>query len=122
VESLSLDHAETAAINQGNLVGLMGSFQTEDGITHELADIWFKTETLKNAYIASEVNPSELIEIMRSANIAIEDLVMECNPEVLSDTVGVDVTFVSTETINSYDIHVTDNSKPIVLDQLRPLI
>jgi hypothetical protein len=122
VESLSLHHAEKTVMNQGNLIGLMGGFQTEDGITHELADIWFKTETLKNAYLTSEVNPSELIDIMHASNLAIEDLVMECNPEVISDNVSVDVNFVSIETINSYDVHVADSSKPIVHDQIRPLI
>jgi hypothetical protein len=85
VKSLSLQHAETTIINQGNLIGLMGSFQTEDGKIHELADIWFKTEALKNAYLASEVNPSELIDIISASNLVFEELVVECNPELLSD-------------------------------------
>jgi len=134
VKSLSLQHAETTIINQGNLIGLMGSFQTEDGKIHELADIWFKTEALKNAYLASEVNPSELIDIISASNLVFEELVVECNPELLSDITNesnvsqnsslnsVDVNFVSADTMASYDVHVTDNSKPIMHDQIRPLI
>ena len=59
---------------------------------------------------------------MRASNIAIEEVIIESNSEVISDGVLVDVTFVSAETINSYDVHVTDNSKPIDLDQIRPSI
>jgi hypothetical protein len=40
VQSLSLIAKPTAIIDQGNLIGLMGSYTTTDGRSHELADVW----------------------------------------------------------------------------------
>jgi len=121
-------------INQGNLIGLMGSFQTKDGKIHELADIWFKTEMLKTTPISSEVNPSALLDIVSASELAFGEIIVEIKPELMADSLNVsnpsnnvdmdsvDVHFESGDAMTSYDVHVNDSSKPIVHDQIRPLI
>jgi hypothetical protein len=121
-------------INQGNLIGLMGSFQTEDGKIHELADIWFKTEMLKTTPISSEVNPSALLDIVSASELAFAEIIVESKPELMVDDLSVsnpsnnvamnsvDVHFESIDSMTSYDVHISDSSKPILHDQIRPLI
>jgi hypothetical protein len=46
VQSLSLVAKPTAIIDQGNLIGLMGSYTTTDGRSQELADIWLSADPL----------------------------------------------------------------------------
>jgi hypothetical protein len=46
VRSLSLSAKPTAVIDQGNLIGLLGSFETTDGQHRELADAWLSVSPL----------------------------------------------------------------------------
>jgi len=46
IASLSLVASPTAIIDQGNLIGLMGSYTTTDGRTHEMADVWLSASPL----------------------------------------------------------------------------
>jgi hypothetical protein len=46
ITSLSLVAHATAVIDQGNLIGLMGSYTTTDGSTHEMADVWLSASPL----------------------------------------------------------------------------
>jgi hypothetical protein len=46
IESLSLVAKPTAIIDQGNLIGLMGSYTTTDGQKHEMADVWLSASAL----------------------------------------------------------------------------
>jgi hypothetical protein len=48
IASLSVASQATAIIDSGNLVGLMGSFTTTDGVTHQLADVWLRTGDAHN--------------------------------------------------------------------------
>jgi hypothetical protein len=41
VAELSLAHATGSATDHGNLLGLVGSYKTTDGATHDMADVWF---------------------------------------------------------------------------------
>jgi len=41
IAQLSLSAQVTKDINNGNLVGLTSSYQTNDGVTHTAADVWF---------------------------------------------------------------------------------
>jgi hypothetical protein len=44
IDSLSLVAKPTAIIDQGNLIGLMGSYTTTDGQKHEMADVWLSAK------------------------------------------------------------------------------
>jgi len=46
VQALSLGARPTAMIDQGNLIGLIGSYSSADGMTHEMADIWLSVKPL----------------------------------------------------------------------------
>ena len=43
ITQINLDAGKTSQVNHGNLVGLEGSFETSDGQTHTIADVWFRT-------------------------------------------------------------------------------
>jgi len=44
IHSLSLHAEQSQEINNGNLIGLMGSYTTTDGATHTMGDVWFSVE------------------------------------------------------------------------------
>jgi hypothetical protein len=46
IRMLSLDAIKSSEINNGNLIGLMGSYTTADGLTHEMADVWLSVNPL----------------------------------------------------------------------------
>jgi hypothetical protein len=46
IQSLLLMAKPTAIIDQGNLIGLMGSYATIEGQTHEMADVWLSVNPL----------------------------------------------------------------------------
>jgi hypothetical protein len=46
IQSLSLAAKPTAIIDQGNLIGLMGTYTTTDGRTQDLGDIWLSVNPL----------------------------------------------------------------------------
>ena len=48
VKSLSLTAAVSTEINNGNLIGLMGSYTSVDGQTHTMGDVWFTTDESGN--------------------------------------------------------------------------
>jgi hypothetical protein len=44
IKSISLDAKAVAEINNGNLIGLMGGYKTQDEIDHAMGDVWFQTD------------------------------------------------------------------------------
>jgi len=46
IASLSLVARPTAVIEHGNLIGLMGSYTTTDGLSHDMADVWLSASAL----------------------------------------------------------------------------
>jgi hypothetical protein len=44
IKSISLDVKAVAEINNGNLIGLMGGYKTQDEIDHAMGDVWFQTD------------------------------------------------------------------------------
>jgi hypothetical protein len=45
ITSISLNAQSSTAVNNGNLIGLMGSYTTADGRTHTMGDVWFSVDT-----------------------------------------------------------------------------
>jgi len=41
IAELNLNASKGTAVDHGNLVGLVSSYKTEDGSTHQMADVWF---------------------------------------------------------------------------------
>jgi hypothetical protein len=48
ITSISLNSSQSGELNNGNLIGLMGSFTTSDGKTHTMGDVWFQTDISGN--------------------------------------------------------------------------
>jgi len=44
ITSISVTGTATSELNNGNWVGLTSSFETADGTTHTIADVWFETD------------------------------------------------------------------------------
>ncbi|MFN3303976.1 MAG: hypothetical protein ACK44A_09670, partial [Roseateles sp.] len=44
IANLSLHSTASTAVDNGNLIGLVGSYQTTDGATHQMADVWFSRD------------------------------------------------------------------------------
>jgi hypothetical protein len=44
VNSISLASVETSLVDHDNLIGLMGSYTTEDGKIHTMGDVWFSVD------------------------------------------------------------------------------
>jgi trimeric autotransporter adhesin len=44
IASLSLQATTSTAVDNGNLIGLVGSYQTTDGTNHQMADVWFSRD------------------------------------------------------------------------------
>ncbi|MGZ4990660.1 MAG: hypothetical protein ACXV8S_07835, partial [Methylobacter sp.] len=56
ITSLNLSAAATSEENNGNLVGLVSSYTTADGVTRAMADVWFATDNTQSAVTAQTVN------------------------------------------------------------------
>jgi hypothetical protein len=48
ITSISLDAQTTTTVDNGNLIGLMGSYTTADGNTHTMGDVWFSVDASGN--------------------------------------------------------------------------
>jgi hypothetical protein len=46
---LNLSYTTNPSMNNGNIVGMLSSFLTADGQTHQMADVWFATRSIANA-------------------------------------------------------------------------
>ena len=54
IVQLNLSYTSDPSMNNGNLVGMISSFVTSNGQTHEMADVWFQTSQIQstNAVVA----------------------------------------------------------------------
>jgi hypothetical protein len=48
ITSISLDAVKTSVVDNGNLIGLMGSYTKSDGSVHTAADVWFSVDASGN--------------------------------------------------------------------------
>lgn len=60
ISSLSLGHVASDRMDNGNAVALVGSYETSDGATHEMADVWF-------AKARSEMPPPQIGDLLVDA-------------------------------------------------------
>jgi hypothetical protein len=54
VAELSLAHTSGSASDHGNLLGLVGSYKSTDGATHDMADVWFAKDPAATQAAAHE--------------------------------------------------------------------
>ena len=61
IKQLNLNASPSDARDNGNLVGLISSFETTDGLSHDLADVWFAIEKPTILEKTSTVKPVNLV-------------------------------------------------------------
>ncbi|MCX7178317.1 MAG: hypothetical protein NTX56_05900 [Proteobacteria bacterium] len=59
IAQLDLNAVSGSASDHGNLLGLVSSYATTDGVKHELADVWFATENTASRASAMLAGPAE---------------------------------------------------------------
>ena len=65
IVELDLNFATSDRLDNGNLVGLISGYTTQDGQTHEMADVWFQRSR-------DAAPPPELDELLAAAPPAVE--------------------------------------------------
>lgn len=58
IAQISLDATEGSATDSGNLIGLVSSYETSDGVRHAAADVWFKVDASPLAAKVSDMAQS----------------------------------------------------------------
>jgi hypothetical protein len=77
ITSISLNVTQSSEVNNGNLIGLMGSYKTDDGKTHTMGDVWFSVD------IAGHKVFDLAAVIEKSGGISFVDL-KDCKPAKLN--------------------------------------
>ena len=150
ITSLSLDATKSDQTNNGNLLGLMGSFTTADGKTHTMGDVWFQTDAAGDkvfnlADIAKAAGGSMAKVDMASAkadtlNVSLGDVLAAGAPDILSGTSQVTITGDSGDVVNlsggtswtlagtqtegadTYMVYVNANAHLLVNDKIHLII
>jgi hypothetical protein len=150
ISSLSLEATKSTQMNNGNLLGLMGSFTTADGKTHTMGDVWFQTDAAGDkvfslADIAKAAGGSMAKVDMTSAkadtlNVSLGDVLSAGQADILSGTSQVTITGDSgdvvhltggaswtlagtqTEGADTYMVYVNANAHLLVNDKIHLII
>jgi trimeric autotransporter adhesin len=69
VASIQVHGNTTSSLNAGNWIGLEGSFQTTDGQTHEVVDVWFRTEAIAPAQGVPAAAPDHAVELVGTSPV-----------------------------------------------------
>ena len=62
ITALNLNASRTIAFDNGNLVGLLGSYDSTDGSTHALADVWLATQAPAEIAVPLRTAVSDMTE------------------------------------------------------------
>jgi hypothetical protein len=139
IHSLSLHAEQSQEINNGNLIGLMGSYTTSDGATHIMGDVWFSVEPngqkmfdLANIVKQCELPNTSALNINNNAmNVSFQDVLTTSQDAqlYLPGADGVSETIVNLEhsggennLTGDYSIHVNQESQLLHNQRLNNVI
>jgi hypothetical protein len=152
IASLSLNATASTEMNNGNLLGLMGSFTTTDGITHTMGDVWFSIDQSGNrvfdlAAIAetaghlTKVNLATVGGANDTLQVKLDDVLSFGEADVISGTSQVTIDGGAGDTVvlsnsgsgwslagstsdggESYMVYVNDNAQLLVNDKIHTII
>jgi hypothetical protein len=148
INSLSLNATKSSVNNNGNLIGLMGSYTTTDGQMHTMGDVWFQTDASGNrvfdlAAIAKAAGISKVDMTNAQAdqlNVTLADVLAVGTPDILSGTSQVTITGDSgvvnltaggsgwslagtqTDGADTYMVYVNQNAHLLVNDKIHLII
>ena len=152
IASLSLNATASTEMNNGNLLGLMGSFTTTDGVTHTMGDVWFSVDQSGNrvfdlAAIAetaghlTKVNLAAVGGANDTLQVKLADVLSFGEADVISGTSQVTIDGGAGDTVvlsnagsgwslagstsdggESYMAYVNDNAQLLVNDKIHTII
>jgi hypothetical protein len=149
INSLSLNATKSSVNNNGNLIGLMGSYTTTDGQMHTMGDVWFQTDASGNrvfdlAAIAKAAGTSKVDMTNAQAdqlNVTLADVLAVGTPDILHGTSQVTITGDSgdvvhlaaggsgwslagtqTDGADTYMVYVNANAQLLVNDKIHLII
>ena len=138
--------------NNGNLIGLMGSYTTTDGKTHTMGDVWFQTDAAGDrvfdlAAIAetaghlTKVNLATVGGANDTLQVKLDDVLSFGEADVISGTSQVTIDGGAGDTVvlsnsgsgwslagstsdggESYMVYVNDNAQLLVNDKIHTII
>ena len=74
IVQLNLAATASPTMNNGNLVGMISSFVTSNGQTHEMADIWFQTSPVQSASSATPPTAASALGVQTLATAQVVTL------------------------------------------------
>jgi len=149
IDSIALNATKSSQMNNGNLIGLMGSYTTTDGQMHTMGDVWFQTDASGNrvfdlSAIAKAAGTSKVDMISAQAdqlNVTLADVLAVGTPDILSGTSQVTITGDSGDVVNlasggsgwslagmqtdgadTYMVYVNQNAHLLVNDKIHLII
>jgi hypothetical protein len=147
IREINLNPTPGTEINNGNLIGLMGSYTTDDGKTHTMGDVWFQVDDLGGkvfdlAAIASAARSSEIdlgeVNVSR-LNVSLSDVLAVGAQDVLTGHVtltidgelgdvahleggGWSLSGTSLEGAETYMVYVNQNAEIRIHDRIQTVI
>jgi hypothetical protein len=148
ITSLSLSSTASAEVNNGNLIGLMGSYTKSDGTTHTMGDVWFQTDSsgakvFDLAAVAQAAGGSSINLANTNADtlkVTLSDVLAVGEADILSGTSSVTVTGDAGDTVQlagtggwslagtttdgaeTYMVYVNQNAQLLVNDKIHTII
>jgi hypothetical protein len=149
IDSIALNATKSSQMNNGNLIGLMGSYTTSDGQTHTMGDVWFQTDASGNrvfdlSAIAKAAGTSKVDMTSAQAdqlNVTLADVLAVGTADILSGTSQVTITGNSGDVVNlasggsgwslagmqtdgadTYMVYVNQNAHLLVNDKIHLII
>jgi hypothetical protein len=148
VTSISLNATVGTEVNNGNILGLMGSYTTADGKTHTMGDVWFQVDesgkqvfdlaAVAKAAGSANINLSKTDA--QTLNVTLADVLAVGAPDILSGSTQVTITGDSGDTVqldggsgwslagtttdgaDTYMVYVNQNAHLLVNDKIHTII
>jgi hypothetical protein len=148
IKSLSLNANASTEVNNGNIIGLMGSYTTTDGKTHTMGDVWFQVDesgkqVFDLAAVAKAAGSSNVTLAegqSQTLNVSLSDVLAVGAPDILSgtsqvtinghagDTVqltgneGWNLAGTTTDGAETYMVYVNQHAHLLVNDKIHTII
>jgi len=148
VTSISLNATVGTEVNNGNILGLMGSYTTADGKTHTMGDVWFQVDesgkqvfdlaAVAKAAGSANINLSKTDA--HTLNVTLADVLAVGAPDILNGSTQVTITGDSGDTVqldggsgwslagtttdgaDTYMVYVNQNAHLLVNDKIHTII
>jgi len=146
ITSLSLTSTASAEVNNGNLIGLMGSYTKSDGSTHTMGDVWFQVDTAGNkvfdlaavAQAAGGANINLANAQTETLKVTLAEVLAVGEADILSGHASVTINGDASDTVqlagtwsyagtqtdgaDTYMVYVNQNAQLLVNDKIHTII